>query len=280
MAPAAGAKTTADPVTGLGSRPGGWHPRCTRGLGMQTRRTVARDAAVRIATAVLLVAALTGGPAPAGAAPAVERAPEEELVLPMAQYTSDKARRLGATHHRALLELGRGVYHCLPWLEVKKESIGFFRPKHATEDDRYLSIRVYIEQDPSPQFARLDATQRASAMFSRYVRPLLTRMMASSSLVDDPTLDGFTVILEWMKSSPRKGDRPVHETIAVFVPKPLAREHVSGRASIGQLAESARVMAWDGETPLGALRLAVWDDDFVSTYKVANYQLAPGVTCQ
>jgi hypothetical protein len=22
-----------------------------------------------------------------------------------------------------------------------------------------------------------------------------------------------------------------------------------------------------------------WDDDFVSTYKVSNYQLAPGVSC-
>jgi len=29
-----------------------------------------------------------------------------------------------------------------------------------------------------------------------------------------------------------------------------------------------------------ASRLASWDDNFVSTYKVANYQLAPGVTCQ
>ena len=28
------------------------------------------------------------------------------------------------------------------------------------------------------------------------------------------------------------------------------------------------------------LRLAAWDDNFVSTYKVANYQLAPGVSCQ
>jgi len=33
-------------------------------------------------------------------------------------------------------------------------------------------------------------------------------------------------------------------------------------------------------SPLGRLRLAAWDDNFVSTYKVENYQLAPGVTCQ
>jgi len=39
------------------------------------------------------------------------------------------------------------------------------------------------------------------------------------------------------------------------------------------------VLAFDGETALGPLRLAVWEDTFVSTYKVANYVLEPGVIC-
>jgi hypothetical protein len=30
---------------------------------------------------------------------------------------------------------------------------------------------------------------------------------------------------------------------------------------------------------MGPLRLSAWDDNFVSTYKVKNYQLEPGVTC-
>jgi hypothetical protein len=229
-------------------------------------------------TALVMAVAAVGPPVAAAPAPAVP--PEAELVLPMAQYTSDKARQLATTHSRALEELGRGVYHCLPWLEVKKESIGFFRPKWATADERYLSMRVYIEQDPSPHFSRLEPVDRAAAMFSRYVRPLLARMTASRALVDDPALDGFTVILEWLKGAPRKGDRPVHETIAIFVPKSAGTEYMAGRMPIGQLADVSRIMAWDGETPRGALKLTAWDDDFVSTYKVANYQLAAGVTCQ
>src|SRR2546430_9691537 len=36
----------------------------------------------------------------------------------------------------ALRELNEGVYHCLPWLEVQKQSIGFFKPKGATQDDQ------------------------------------------------------------------------------------------------------------------------------------------------
>src|SRR5216110_391813 len=91
-----------------------------------------------------------------------------DRILSNDQYTSDKARRLAQSHDGALRELNEGVYHCLPWLEVQKQSIGFFKPKGATQDDRYLSMRVYIEQDPSPQFSKLRTEERAAAMFSRY----------------------------------------------------------------------------------------------------------------
>ena len=205
--------------------------------------------------------------------------PIDDRLLPMDQHSSEKARRLVKTHGRALRELSAGVYHCLPWLEVSKHSIGFFRPKGATQDERYLSMRVYIEQDASPQFARLKAEERAAAMFSRYVGPLLKRMAAERALLDDPNLDGFTVILDWTKPTPRDaGERPVTETIAVFITKPMAAEYLGGRAPVSRLAE-ARTLAWDGETARGPVRLTAWEDDFVKTYKVANYQLEPGVTC-
>ena len=82
-------------------------------------------------------------------------APPTDRVLPSGQYTTDKGRALGAAHARALDELNAGIYHCWPWVEVLKSSIGFYRPKGATQDDRYLSIRIFIEQEPSPAFAKL-----------------------------------------------------------------------------------------------------------------------------
>ena len=84
---------------------------------------------------------------------AVAAAPEDRL-LPVELYTTDKAKTLGATHRGALRALNAAVYHCMPWVETQKHSIGFFRPKNTTGDDRYLSIRIFIEQDPSPEFAR------------------------------------------------------------------------------------------------------------------------------
>ena len=206
-------------------------------------------------------------------------APTEDRLLPVDQYTSDKARTLAMTHAGALRELSAGIYHCMPWVEVQKHSIGFFRPKHVTRDDRYLSLRIYIEQDPSPEFARLRVEDRASAMFSRYAGPLLRRMTKDPAVAADSALDGFTLILEWMKQVPRAGDRPVHETIAVFIETTTARDYLTGADSITEMAAKTRVLGFDGETALGTIRLAVWDDNFVKTYKVANYVLEPGVTC-
>lgn len=225
----------------------------------------------RIAALALVAATLAADTALAG--------PAEDRILPAEQYTSDKARQLAVTHHGALRELNAGIYHCVPWVEAARHSIGFFRPKHAGQDDRYLSIRLYIEQDPSPQFAALRLEDRASAMFSRYVGHLLRRMTRDSGLAADARLDGFTVILEWLKQAPRAGARPVHETIAVFVPRSVASDYLGGRIPIGQVADAARVFGWDGETALGGLKLTAWDDNFVMTYKVANYQLDPGVSC-
>jgi hypothetical protein len=208
-------------------------------------------------------------------------APPDDRVLPVAQYTTEKGRSLAKTYARDLREINAGIYHCIPWVEIQKESIGFFRPKHLTGDDRYLSLRIYIEQDPSPAFASLAVEQRASAMFSRYVGPLLRRMTKSPALLSDSSVDGFTIILEWLKqAASAAGERPVHETIAVFVPKALAADYVAGKATSADIAARARVLGWDGETSLGPLKLSAWDDNFVATHKVKNYQLEPGVTCQ
>jgi hypothetical protein len=224
-----------------------------------------------------LVAALILGLVFAGGALA---APAEDRLLPVDQYTSDKARTLATTHRQALRDLNAGIYHCMPWVELQKHSIGFYKPKHLTGDDRYLSLRIYIEQDPSTEFARLRVEDRASAMFSRYVGPLLRRMTKDPAVIADPALDGFTVILEWMKQAPQApGERPIHETIAIFIEKPVAKEYLGGVIPITDVAAQVRVLGFDGETALGPLRLAVWEDTFVATYKVANYVLEPGVTC-
>lgn len=221
---------------------------------------------------LLLIVGIVG---PGGAS----AAPPGDRVLPLDQYKSEKARSLARIHARALDDLNAEIYHCLPWVEVQKESVGFFKPKHVQKDDRYLSVRIYVEQDPSPQFAKLSMAERASAMFSRYVGPLLKRMTRSASVRADRVIDGFTVIVEWLKPPAAAGDRPIHETIAAFIPKSAAAEYLAGRAPIGALADWARVFGWDGETALGPLRVTAWDDNFMATYKVKNYEMEPGVTC-
>lgn len=225
-----------------------------------------------LVAAVLALLTLTGGVAVA--------APPADRVLAADQYTTEKGRALARAHNGALQELNAVIYHCWPWVEVQKASIGFYRPKGAQQDDRYLAARIYIEQDASPAFGKLRVEERAAAMVSRYVGPLLRRMTKDPTLSSDPKLDGFTAILEWMKPAPPVGGRPVHETIAVFIDKASALEYLAGRTDIKGLTSGARVLGFDGETALGALTLGpTWDDNFVSTFKVANYQLEPGIVC-
>lgn len=213
------------------------------------------------------------------ARPALAAAPPEDRILSADQYTTDKARSLAKEHGDRLRELNADLYNCLPWVEVQKQSIGFFKPKHVHQDDRYMSVRIYIEQDPSPEFDRLPVEQRASAMFSRYAGALLHRM-AKPDVVADPMVDGFTVILEWQKQVAKAVmARPIHETIAAFFEKPTVVDYLGGKIKAADLASRAVVLGFDGETALGRLHLAAWDDNFVSTYKVKNYVLDPGVTC-
>jgi hypothetical protein len=244
------------------------------GLGMDTSQTVHRMAPMlrRGLAAVTFVAlALAGGP--------VAAAPSDASVLLPEQHTSEKGRRLAATYVGVLRDLSAKIYHCMPWVEAKKNGIGFYKPKHLDGDARYLSVNLYIDQQPSPEFAAFSIEERASRMFSRYVGAMLRRMAGPSALLADGSLDGFSVILEWLKQTPTTGGRPVHETIAVFLDRGSVADYVGGRLASRDLAARARVLGWDGATALGALRLSSWEDDFVSTFKVANYQLAPGVSC-
>ena len=96
-------------------------------------------------------------------------APAEDRLLPVDQHTSDKARGLAGTHRQALRDLNAGIYHCLPWVELTRYSIGFYKPKHLDGDTRYLSLNVVVDQHPSPEFSRLAVQDRVSSMFSRYV---------------------------------------------------------------------------------------------------------------
>src|SRR5437867_9801633 len=185
-------------------------------------------AIVGLAAAATLTLALN--PASAAEAPA-------DRVLQPDKYTSDKGRALGQKYQGALRDLNAKIYHCMPWLEVKPEGIGFYKPKHLDGDIRYLSLNVNVDQQPAPEFTRLSVQDRVSSMFSRYVSHLL-RSMATNDLVRDPNLEGFTVITSWLKAMPGSGQPAVMGPSAAFFPKALAANSFPGRAPCRPRAEA------------------------------------------
>jgi len=135
-----------------------------------------------LAAALLLYPALllygVTSTAPAYAAPA-------DALMPIEKYTTPKSRGLANAHRLRLIEFSEQIYNCMPWLAVYPGRLGFPKYKDSADDDRYLSMWIWVDQRDDPVFAALPQERRVSAMFSRYGVDMLRRMAALSDVVDD-----------------------------------------------------------------------------------------------
>jgi hypothetical protein len=209
-------------------------------------------------------------PAPAAA---------DDAIMSIDQYKTVKARNLATAHQPLLKQMREEIYYCMPWVGVQKAGIGFRQPKGAVEDDRYLSVWIVIDQEEDARFSALPAERRASAMFSRYGIDLLRRMAALGPVVADPNVQGFSVVLSWLKPGTGGAVQPVNETLALFTDKQTALGFLAKRVSAGEFTRRAKFSVFDGTQDMGRLPLEVWDDSFVRTYKVANYEAPKGQRC-
>ena len=203
----------------------------------------------------------------------------DDAIMSIEQYKTVKARSLATTHEVQLQKMREEIYHCMPWVGVQKAGIGFRQPKGAVEDDRYLSVWIVIDQNEDARFAALPAERRASAMFSRYGTDLLRRMASLQPVVADANVKGFSVVLSWLKPGTGSAVQPVNETLALFVDKQTALGFLAKRVSAGEFTRRAKFSVFDGMQDMGRLPLEVWEDSFVRTYKVANYEAPKGQRC-
>ena len=203
----------------------------------------------------------------------------DDAIMSVDQYKTAKARSLATTHQGLLKQVREEIYQCMPWVGVQKAGIGFRQPKGAVEDDRYLSVWIVIDQDEDARFAALPTERRASAMFSRYGTDLLRRKAALQPLVADPNVQGFSVVLSWLKPGTGGAGQPVNETLALFVDKQTALGFLGKRLAAGEFTRRAKFSVFDGVQDMGRLPLEVWEDSFVRTHKVANYEAPKGQRC-
>jgi hypothetical protein len=203
----------------------------------------------------------------------------DDAIMAIDQYKTPKARTLATTYQPVLQQVREEIYHCMPWVGVQKAGIGFRQPKGAVEDDRYLSVWIVIDQEEDARFAALPAERRASAMFSRYGTDLLRRMASHQALVADPNVQGFSVVLSWLKPGTGGAVQPVNETLAFFVDKQTTMGYLAKRVPASELTRRAKFSLFDGVRDMGRLPLEVWEDSFVRTFKVANYETPKGQRC-
>lgn len=223
--------------------------------------------------AAALAVALLGCPAPSlGAGP-------EDAITPVEQYTTAKAKRLAATYQTQLMLFSEHIYHCLPWVGVWKNGIGFRQPKGAESDDRYLSVWISIDQADDGQFATLPLERRVSAMFSRYGVDLLRRMTQLAGITSDVNVYGFSVVLSWLKPGSDTTPQPMTETLALFIDKSTLRDFLGKQLPPSEFTNRAKFDVFEGRDQVGRVPLEVWEDNFNSTFKMKNYVLAKGQKC-
>ena len=203
----------------------------------------------------------------------------DDAIMGMDQYKTSKARTLAITHESQLKQMREEIYYCMPWVGVQKAGIGFRQPRFAVEDDRYLSVWIVIDQDEDARFSALPPERRASAMLSRYGTDLLRRMTSIQPVVADPNVYGFSVVLSWLKPGTGKAAQPVNETLALFADKQTTLGFLGKRVSGPEFIRRAKFAVFDGTTELGRLPIEVWEDSFVKTFKVANYEAPKGQRC-
>lgn len=231
------------------------------------RHSMLRFIARRLAALALILFI----PVPAAAA--------DDVIMSVDQYKTAKARTLATTHEPLLKQMRDEIYHCMPWVGVQKAGIGFRQPKGAVEDDRYLSVWIVIDQDEDARFAALPPERRASAMFSRYGTDLLRRMAQLQPLVADPNMKGYSVVLSWLKPGTGGAVQPVNETLALWSDKQTTLGFLAKRVPAGEFTRRAKFNVFDGTQDMGRLALEVWEDSFVRTFKVANYEAPKGQRC-
>jgi hypothetical protein len=226
-----------------------------------SRRSVATALAVVVVAGVVALA--HAGPA--------------DYLMPVEKHTTPKGRALATKYRPQLLEFSDYVYHCLPYLEIRN-GLGFKRVPKEQADDRYAAIWIRAEQAPDATFAALPLERQASAMFSRYGVPMLSRLSALPGLQSDPDVHGFSVAVEWIKpgSDP---NRPTMEILAVFADKASTKAFLSKTLPAAEYVQNIRLNFFDGDKEVGRLPIEVWDDNFVGTYKVPGYELEKGKVC-
>src|ERR1700730_5909055 len=213
----------------------------------------------------------------AGAATPIQAAPADYL-LPVEKHTTPKARALAVKYRPQLLQFSEYVYHCLPYVEIRN-GLGFKKnAKDRATDDRFAALWIYVEQGEDKSFATLSPARQASAIFSRYGVPMLRRLAAMQGLASDPDVYGFSLAPAWVKpgSDPKQ---PTLETLATFMDQTTTRAFLSKTLSASEWVDKMKIYFYDGEKEMGPLPLEVWEDNFIATYKVPNYEVQKGFTC-
>jgi hypothetical protein len=183
--------------------------------------------------------------------------PAEEAIVPLADYKNAESRTLAQDHLSELRVLYDAVRRCTPEVDFHRHGLGFRRPLGLENVRPYLTIWVWLPNEPTPAGASVGA--RASDAFRVFGPRLLPHLVARSQIHGDDRVGGYGLVLTWTKQP--AADPPIGETLVVFAPKPAVEPFVAGTSPITALLAQSRTRVFDGQTEVPDPRLSVSDQE-------------------
>ncbi len=195
-----------------------------------------------------LIAGLSKGEFAAVAEESRGKDPSGDLLIPVANYSTEKGKYLGERYNRNLEHLlaqivqdrvTRSLQFADTTLSIK--SIGFFTHSASKSlDERYLEVILWV---PDVFDDKIDLSVKLDRLFSQYGPALLDILSSDSEIYNEKRVTGFGLNFSWRTTS---GSRITLERAVVYLSKDEVKKFLIEKTSVQDLLTGAVIFSTHG----------------------------------
>ena len=192
-----------------------------------------------------LIAGLSKGEFSAVAEESRGKDPSGDLLIPIANYSTEKGKYLGERYNRNLEHLlaqivqdrvTRSLQFADTTLSIK--SIGFFTHSASKSlDERYLEVILWV---PDVFDDKIDLSVKLDRLFSQYGPALLDILSSDSEIYNEKRVTGFGLNFSWRTTS---GSRITLERAVIYLSKDEVKKFLIEKTGVQDLLTGAVIFS-------------------------------------
>jgi len=217
-----------------------------------------------------------------------------QVINEPADYSTEKGRSLRIRYERNLENIYMNVrktykvgeIEFAPYVSSKKVSgLSFMKPTESRGDERFVTLTVIAS---SSYFLKPQSTyyERASIIFTKYVRSLMEIALQENGVINDPDVSGVWIFISWSTINKQPSERATEVTkrgegLVVIAAKDDCRKFVDNMLSPEDFAGKSSIFGIQEGNDLGSISLKIGPDmktvDMVNKRTVAMMWYAEGI---